>query len=258
MISMNLNYYLDNSHIQKFQKDGYLVCKNIFNQKTIKQIILSIDQIEKFKDTKNKWMKYYDISLKNRKKKILNRIENVYDYHKVFKKIFSDKYIKKELKKITGNDLVLFKDKINFKNPGGTGFKAHQDATIWKDMYGIKSFLTIAIAIDKATIKNGCLEFSKYNKKKLLSKPWKEIEKKIEKKMQWEKIEMKPGDLIIFHDYSPHRSSDNLSNKKRRMLFLTFNPKKYGDYRKKHFEDKRSNFPPNNERKPGKKYVYHV
>jgi 2-aminoethylphosphonate dioxygenase len=255
---MILNYYLDNSHIKKFRKDGYLVCKNIFNQKTINQIILSINQIEKFKDNKNKWMKYYDFSLKNKKKKILTRIENFYDYHKIFKKIFSDKIIKKELEKIAGDDLVLFKDKINFKNPGAEGFKPHQDSTIWKNMYGIKSFLSIAVSIDRANIKNGCLEFSKFSKKKLLSKPWKEIEKNIEKKMQWETLEMSPGDLVIFHDYSPHRSSNNLSNKKRRMLFLTFNPKKFGDCRKKHFKDKRTNFPPNKERESGKKYIYHV
>ena len=255
---MNLNYYLNNDHVQKFQKNGYLVCRNFFNQKIVNQIISSIGQIENFKDANGKWMKYYDISLKNEKKKILTRIENFYDYHKIFKKIFSNQNIKKQLKKIAGDDLILFKDKINFKNPGSVGFKAHQDATIWKNMYGIKSFLSIAVAIDKATIKNGCLEFSKFNKKKLLSKPWKEIEKKVEKKMLWETVEMSPGDIVIFHDYSPHRSSDNLSNKKRRMLFLTFNPKKFGDYRKKHFKDKRANFPPNNERKTGKKYVYHV
>ena len=66
---MSLNYYFNNSHIQKFRKNGYLVCKNFFNQKLVDQIILSISQIEKFKDSNGKWMKYYDISLKNRKKK---------------------------------------------------------------------------------------------------------------------------------------------------------------------------------------------
>ena len=136
---MSLNYYFNKSHILKFQKNGYLVCRNFFNQKLVDQIILSISQIEKFKDSNGKWMKYYDISLKNGKTKILTRIENFYDYHKVFKKIFSNQNIKKQLKKIAGDDLILFKDKINFKNPGSVGFKAHQDSTIWKNMYGIKS-----------------------------------------------------------------------------------------------------------------------
>ena len=121
------------------------------------------------------------IFLSKIKKNILTRIENFYDYHTEIKKIFSDRHFKAQLKKIAGDNVVLFKDKINFKNPGAEGFKPHQDATIWKNMYGIKTFMTIAVAIDKSTLKNGCLEFSKFNKKILLSKPWKEIEKRLKK-----------------------------------------------------------------------------
>jgi ectoine hydroxylase-related dioxygenase (phytanoyl-CoA dioxygenase family) len=255
---MKLHYKINKDHIKKYKKDGYIICRNLFDKKTIQKIINSINEIENYKDTKGKWMKYYDFSLRNKKKKILNRIENFYDYNKSLREILSNKSLKSQLKKIIGEEVVLFKDKINFKNPGAEGFKPHQDATIWKDMYGIKSFISFAIAIDKATTENGCLEFSKLGKKILLSKPWKEIDKKKEKKMFWEKVEMNPGDTAIFHDYCPHRSSANLSNKKRRMLFLTYNPKKFGDFRKKHFKDKRKNFPPNVERQSGKKYVYHV
>jgi ectoine hydroxylase-related dioxygenase (phytanoyl-CoA dioxygenase family) len=255
---MKLNYKLDEDHIKKYKKDGYIICRNLFDNKTVQKLISSIDKVEKYNDSKGKWMKYYNFSLKNKNKKILNRIENFYDYNQELKKILSNKSLKLQLRKIAGEEMVLFKDKINFKNPGGEGFKPHQDATIWKDMYGIKSFISLAIAIDKATIENGCLEFSKFNKRILLSKPWKEISKNKEKQMLWETVEMNPGDAVIFHDYSPHRSSKNLSNKKRRMIFLTFNPKKFGNFRKQHFYDKRKNFPPNEERQAGKKYVYHV
>jgi len=255
---MKLNYTLSKDHIKKYKQNGYIICKDLFDKRTIQKILKSIYQIEKYKDAKGKWMKYYDFSLTNKKKRILTRIENFYDYNTELKKILSNKSLKTQLKKIIGQEVVLFKDKINFKNPGAQGFKPHQDATIWRDMYGIKSFISVAIAIDKSTVENGCLEFSKFNQRKLLSKPWKEIEKKKEKKMLWETVEMNPGDTAIFHDYCPHRSSNNLSNKKRRMLFLTFNPKKYGNFRKKHFNDKRENFPPNVERQTGKKYVYHV
>ena len=203
-------------------------------------------------------MNYYDLSLKNKKKFILTRIENFYDYHSIIKKILSDKSLKLQLKKLTGENVHLFKDKINFKLPGSKGFKPHQDATIWKNMYGIKSFLTMVISVDKSNIRNGCLEFSKYKKKRLISKSWKEIPKKVEKKLTWETIKTNPGDVIFFHDYTPHRSADNLSSKKRRMIFLTFNKKRYGDFRKKHFHDKRKNYPPNIERDPNKDYTFHV
>ena len=147
-------------------------------------------------------MKYYDPSLKNSKKVVLTRIENFYDYHKELKKILSNKVFKNEIKKLVGNDVVLFKDKINFKYPGSKGFKPHQDATIWKDMYGIRSFITLAISIDESTIENGCLKFAKLKNKRLISRYWNEIPKKKEEKIKWEIIKQKPGDVVFFHDYS--------------------------------------------------------
>ena len=41
-------------------------------------------------------------------------------------------------------------------------------------------------------------------------------------------------------------------------LILTYNKKSEGNHRKKHFKDKRANFPPNIERVNGKKYVFHI
>ena len=82
--------------------------------------------------------------------------------------------------------------------------------------------------------------------------------KKIENKISWTPINTAPGDLIFFNDYTPHRSSNNLSNKRRRMLFLTFNNKNNGNHKTKHFKDKRKNFPPNFERETGKRYIFHI
>ena len=39
-------------------------------------------------------------------------------------------------------------------------------------------------------------------------------------------------------------------------MYLTYNAKKDGDFRKEYFEDKRRSFPPNNERLKNKKYKY--
>ena len=126
-------------------------------------------------------------------------------------------------------------------------------------MYGIKSFLTMVISIDYSNKKNGRLEIAKNKDKNgLIGHAWKEMSKRIENKMSWVPVNTSPGDLIIFNDYTPHRSSNNFSNSRRRMLFLTFNYKKDGNHRKKHFKDKRQNFPPNLERKTSKKYIFHI
>ena len=156
-----MKYQFSKNQIKDYKNNGYLVCKDFFKKKDIKNLIKWTDEVENFEETRGKWMKYYDPSLKNKRKFILTRIENFIEYHNKFKKFILSRKILKELKKIFGSEVVLFKDKINFKYPGSKGFKAHQDATIWKGMYGIKSFFTMVISIDHSNKKNGRLEIAK-------------------------------------------------------------------------------------------------
>ena len=257
---MKKKFKLNNNQINFYKNSGYLVCKNFFSINEIKKIKKWTLEIENFNEVKGKWMKYYDLSIKDRKSMILTRIENFYDYHADFKKFISKNYILSEISKLAGSKVCLFKDKINFKYPGAKGFKAHQDATIWEGMYGIKEgFISMLISIDVSNKKNGCLEVaSNYKKNYLVGKSWQKMPSKIEKRLNWKLLQTKPGDIIFFNDYTPHRSADNYSNKKRRIIFLTYNKKSYGNHRKTHFKDKRKNFPPNLERDPSKKYTFHI
>ena len=74
--------------------------------------------------------------------------------------------------------------------------------------------------------------------------------------MKWQSIYTKPGDLIFFDSYTPHRSGKNSSKKPRVMIYLTYNAKKDGNLKKEYFTNKRKSFPPNIEREKGKKYKY--
>ena len=53
---------------------------------------------------------------------------------------------------------LLFKDKINFKGPGGGGFRPHQDATAYATDKLAKGHITVRLAIDESTVRNGPLE----------------------------------------------------------------------------------------------------
>lgn len=239
----------------EFDKNGYLIVNNFLSNilsKKLKKIIIDSE-----KSKNQKIYKYYTRSIKNQKL-ILNRIENLYLNNKDIKKILSVK-VSNFLKRLFKENFVLFKDKVNFKNPGAKGFAPHQDLTIWKDMYGIKEFVTIAISLDKSDQSNGCLQVSpKSQIMGELAKHEKSINKKKENKLLWKKIVSKPGDLIIFGDKLAHKSDDNLSNKTRVIYFLTYNKRKYGSKIKIYFADKLKKYPPNNLRKKYQKYIYKV
>ncbi|WP_269570239.1 phytanoyl-CoA dioxygenase family protein [Legionella tunisiensis] len=55
---------------------------------------------------------------------------------------------------------VIFKEKINYKFPGGGGFKAHQDAPAFIS-FDQRFHITMMLAIDDCTLENGCLQVVK-------------------------------------------------------------------------------------------------
>ncbi|MBI6853479.1 phytanoyl-CoA dioxygenase family protein [Pseudomonas cichorii] len=138
----------------------------------------------------------------------------------------------------------LFKDKCNFKHPGGGAFGVHQDIAAYRH-FDTNYHITAAIALDPATLENGCLEVApKYleqhdaqDVEQILETPMGprplfnyhrggdrngDIETATSCKFEWQPITAQAGDVILFDSYVPHRSARNDSAADRRMLFFTF------------------------------------
>lgn len=238
-----------------YKKNGYLKITNFFSDKEIFLLTKYVSEIEKFLPKKGQYMMYFD-NIKNQS--VLTRTENFLPYHKKINNFLKKKKITKIIDSLLGQKTLIFKDKINWKYPNAKGFEPHQDAQVWDYLYpNIKSFISLAISIDKTNKKNGCLEVvGGAHKNGLLGNNKSAINKKLVRSFIWKKITTMPGDFIIFDSYTPHRSGKNLTKKSRRMIYLTYNAKKDGNLKKKYFDDKRKSFPPNNERDEKKKYKY--
>ena len=66
---------------------------------------------------------------------------------------------------LLGEEAILFKEKINYKQPGGAGFVAHQDAAAYKF---IKHHIACLLAVGDMTRENGCLEFAPFYSGRLM------------------------------------------------------------------------------------------
>ena len=247
---------LKKNQINFYKKNGYLLVRSPFKKGDIKKLSDYINEIKNFKEIKGRYMIYFDKS--KDQKNVLTRTENFLTFHKKTNKLLKKNNISKLVDQLLKNKSVLFKDKINWKYPNAEGFEPHQDAQVWEYLYpNIKSFISLAISIDKTNKKNGCLEVAKgqhfYG---LMGNNKSAIDKNIVKKMKWQSIYTKPGDLIFFDSYTPHRSGKDSSKKPRVMIYLTYNAKKDGNLKKEYFTNKRKSFPPNIEREKGKKYKY--
>jgi hypothetical protein len=119
----------------------------------------------------------------------------------------------------------LFKDKLIFKPAGAFGYPLHQDYIAWESFP--KSFLTVLVPIDAACEENGCtVVYEGYHKKGLLTPADGKFYPTPRESVCDERrvaLEMRPGDIAIFHGLTPHESSANKTATPRRQLYLSYN-----------------------------------
>jgi len=245
---------ISKADIEEFHDKGFLVVKNCFSNFEINEALKKTQEFEIKQPNdweQGKEMAYYETS-KNNSKRIIMRVENYVDYHKIFYDFVYSKKILGVIEQVMGEEFILFKDKINFKKPGGGGFRPHQDKTTKWGQYGT-IFLNAMITLTESTIENGCLEVAPgIHRKGLISKDDSGLLSDSEiSEMSFIKIPTSPGDVIFFDAFTPHRSKGNFTDKQRINLYLTYNRKSEGDHRNEYFSEKRREFPPDSERNEG-------
>ena len=249
---------LNEKQIKKFKDDGFVLIPGLFNSSEVNKILKYTEELQKSPEISGKEWKYFEESKINEKEKVLARIENFCKYHKGFHELCTRSRIMDCVNDCFGEQGILFKDKINFKMPGGSGFTPHQDSQAGWDDYA-KFYLTAMVSVDESTVQNGCLEFAPgHNKSGLIGKLWKPLSDEDMKNMKFIPIETKPGDAVFFDCYAPHRSEPNLTSKSRRILYLTYNKLADGNFREKYYNDKYKNYPPDIDRDPNKDYKFKV
>ena len=76
--------------------------------------------------------------------------------------------------------------------------------------------------------------------------------------MEFTPIPTKPGDLIFFDSFTPHKSASNRSKFPRRIYYATYNGISAGDNLRQYYSDKHKSYPPDIDRVKGKKYEFKV
>ena len=246
---------LSQNQLNHFEKHGFLLIGDLYKKKDMKKITQWADEVTNYPEVPNKYMMYFEESKLEKGKRILSRMEDIEPFHQGFSELFIRGEIQKITSQLFNEKALLFKDKINFKMPGGDGFKAHQDVQAGWDRYA-KLHITALLSIDPSTTKNGCLEIAAGNhKREFVGEQWKPLK---EDALDYISVPTNSGDAIFFDSYIPHRSGPNMTDEKRRVLYVTYNAVSEGDHRRKYYADKRLNYPPDIERDPNKEYVFRV
>ncbi len=253
-----LQEYLSKEQLEDFDRDGFLVLPAMYSGAEIDRLSTWIDELSTKLPEAGREMIYFEDSLTEPGKRILSRIEKFADHHQQLHDFIYGQRMISIASQILGDQAVLFKEKINFKMPGGGGFEPHQDIQPGWDDY-CPYFISVLVTIDESTIANGCLELaSGFHKKGLLGEKWKPLTEEQLKGITFKHYPMSPGDVAFFDCFVPHQSKPNQTLKQRRNLYLTFNRAQDGEHRQQYFADKRKSYPPDNERQPGNEYVFKV
>lgn len=253
----NRKYFTDEQRAA-WRRDGFVVVRGLFDAAEMEQITAWTEEIEALPEVPGKCMMYFEPSLKEPGQRLLNRVENFYPYHQGFAALIDGAKMRARISELFGEPAVLFKDKINFKKPGGDGFKPHQDQQAGWGEYA-EIFITALVSIDEATIESGCLEVTAgHHDRGLIGSEWTPLTEEERKDMNLAPYPTKPGDAMFFSSYTPHGSKANLSDRQRRVLYISYNRRSEGDHRLRYYEEKRQSYPPDCEREPGKEYVFRV
>jgi hypothetical protein len=245
---------LTDQQVADFDRDGYVLVPGAFKGADAETLVRWVTEVQTLPEEVGKhWVFHEKSSLDG--SELINRIEYISPFHAGFAELSNA--LKSPCAQLFGEDAVLFKEKINFKMPGGGGFEPHQDSQAGWDIYA-SNFISVALCIDEATEENGCLEVAPGQHRRGLLRGMEPLHEEDIAEMKWVHCPTKPGDMILFDAYAPHRSAPNTSPHIRRMAFITYNRASEGDHLDVYYADKRKNFPPDIERDPNREYVYKV
>jgi ectoine hydroxylase-related dioxygenase (phytanoyl-CoA dioxygenase family) len=236
-------------------RDGYLVVRGFFEADRVGDLLCWTAQLATSPPVSGRHWVYHEASATQLGRTVIQRIENFCPFHEGFETVIRRGALGRWVGALMGGPVVLFKDKINFKMPGGAGFRAHQDQQAGWSKYA-PIFVTAMVTLDPTTLQNGCLEIAARRPAEgLIGAEWTPLD---ERDLNLQPLPTAPGDVVFFDSFVPHASKANLTGTPRRVLYLTFNLAADGDQRARYFADKHAAFPPDVDRDPGRSYVFRV
>jgi ectoine hydroxylase-related dioxygenase (phytanoyl-CoA dioxygenase family) len=243
---------------EHYHRYGWAHLRGFFDAAQTARILRHVDDLVELPELPGRQMVYREQSLLDTGERVVQRIEDFCSHHAELDALVRGNRLQAMAQRLAGGPLVLFKDKINFKLPGGGGFEPHQDQAAGWSKYA-SLFVTAMVTLDAATVENGCLEIARTPRlQHLLGPEWEPLARDALGEQTMQPVPTAAGDAVFFDSYVLHASAANLSRSPRRVLYVTYNGIEAGDQRARYYADKRAAFPPDIERQPGIEYRFRV
>lgn len=216
---------------------GWLVLRGLLDTETQDDLETWVDDVARWSTIEGPGLHHHEQTDAGA---VLARSERFADEHARLGSFIRGGIIAEVLRELFVDDPVLFKEKINYKFPGGGGFAPHQDATAYRF---VDHHISVMVPIDPATTASGCLYFAPgHSGGHMPTDERGRVEEGYASQLDWRPVEVNPGDAVFFDSYAPHYSDTNTTKAPRRALYLTYNASALGDYRERYYADKEIEF----------------
>ncbi|ETI23795.1 hypothetical protein G647_05601 [Cladophialophora carrionii CBS 160.54] len=244
---------LSEEQIRFFHQNGYLILRDILSADETQDLQKWAQEVHDWPtDERSPGMPYEEINARG--ETVLCRTENYANSHEGLNGLLRGRKLLRRLEQLSGEQMLLFKEKINYKLAGSGGFAPHVDSTAYTHIKKIKH-PAILLAVDPSNMTNGGLEVVKGSHE--MDVPIGQdncIEPEWARQQTWTPVELAAGEVLIFGSYLAHRSGANHSSLDRKALYATYNCAREGDLHDEYYAYRKAVWPPAQLRKKGKTY----
>ncbi len=228
---------LTGEQLAAWHRDGWLRLQAAVPSNRVRELETWVDELQQWASAGGPALHHFEQTDRG---PALARTERFADDHRPLGEFIRGGVIAEVLAQLFGEPAVLFKEKVNYKQPGGAGFAPHQDATAYRF---VDHHISVMVPLDPATVASGCLDFAPGHRQgRMETDDRGRVADEVARTLDWRPIEVDPGDLVFFDSYAPHRSGTNRSERARRALYLTYNAASAGDFRDAYYCDKEDEF----------------
>ena len=224
--------------LEAWQRDGFLVLRGAVDAERMAEVQAWVDEITRWAAEGGAGLHHFEQTDAG---PTLARSEDLIGHHDGVRALLTEGLLPELASALFGEPAVLYKEKINYKQSGGGGFAPHQDAPAYRF---VDRHISVMLPLDAATEASGCLWVAPDFEPgvQLPMEGIRGLRDDVVEALEWQPVELQPGDLLWFDSYLPHRSDTNTTSTARRAFYLTYNAASAGDFRTTYYDDKLATF----------------
>lgn len=222
---MSEHKYLTEQQLEDFKENGYLLIDDFLTPEEVARVKAGITRVSD--EVRNAEGDFQGFNFERVdgvshaesteiRKGVLRKIQGAAFFVPEVREVFAGEKMLDCMEDLMGPNIYYHSSKVMFKPPGGSAKPWHQDAAYWRDYD--PNQITIWIAIDDASLENGCV-WAVPGSHKLGHIPHVRAELQVEEsRIDLNKavpVPVPAGGLLIFHSLVLHMSQKNESDKTR-------------------------------------------